>query len=288
MLQLIQNNKIFRKKCVNKKKELLERISNLIDESEELKQEYAALREHHDNSRVFSGKLGDAKNSRVSFEMFWICTQLVTVYNVPEYLVVDVVSFVLKEVGMVPKNFPSATWVKEIFSTGWYRSFLLLVIISFLNEYCEEDYLTQASDISSLKGQSVNCVALFAKLKSSGKLIKIPLFIYECLGKQSERNFQNFQTRLDQLEDLNQLKYPDATPIIARVTSSLGDKDNSEGKFQKLIEEAALKLRKDTELEEIASWIHGKCAQHNLDGNLIIFFLLPVIIYLFCTLIPRP
>jgi len=260
-----------KKKHFKKKKDLQELIESLRAECEELKIENDELREHYNNSRIFSGKLGEAKNSRVSFEMFWLCTQLVTVYNVPEYLVVDVVSFVLKEVGMIPKNFPSATWAKEIFSIGTYRTFLLLVIISFLNEYCEEDYLTEAADISSLKGQSVNCIALYAKLKSTGELIKVPVFIYEVLGKESERNYENFMTRLCHFEKLNQQKYVDSPPIIARVTSSLGDKDNAEGKFQALVEETALKLRKDTELEEISNWVHGSCFQHNLDGNLIIF-----------------
>jgi hypothetical protein len=102
--------------------------------------------------------------------------------------------------------------------------------------------------------------------------MKIPLFMYEVTSKQAKKNLQSFLTQLNFFEELNQKKYPEATPILSRVTSSLGDKDNSERCFQKMLEEKSSKLRKDTELEEIAGWVHGTCFQHNLDGNIFIYF----------------
>ena len=270
--QLVQAKNHLQEKYKKNKNKLTKEIGELKAECEGIKEEYEDLCKQHKNSLIFHGKVGEDKNSRVSFEMFWLCTQLVTVYNVPEYVAVDVISFVLKEVGITPKNFPSATWVKETFSSGWYRTFLWLTTITFLNEYCEEDCYTLAADISSLQGQSVNCVGLFAKLKKSIRVMKIPLFMYEVTSKQAKKNLESFLTQLNFFEELNQKKYPEATPILSRVTSSLGDKDNSERCFQKMLEEESSKLRKDTELEEIAGWVHGTCFQHNLDGNIFIYF----------------
>ena len=256
-----------KKKHKKKLEQLRAKVTEVVNESEDIKESWQDLDEERIHSLLFCGKIGDAKNSPVSFEMFWLCVQLVCIHNVPEKQVIDVIRLSLETAGMKPTNLPGETWVKTQFSSGRFQTFVWLGIVTLLNEYCEEDFFTIAADISSLKGENVNCVALLARLKSSKELIKIPVFIYQVITKAAIQNFELFETLLNQFEDLNACKYPNSPPIISRVTSSLGDKDRAEAKFMRLIEQLGLKLRAETNLKNIDNWVHGSCFQHNLDGK---------------------
>lgn len=254
-------------KLKEKIKKLKSKTLEVVNESEGVKEEWENLFEQSKDSLLFCGKIGDAKNSPVSFEMFWLCVRLVCLHNVPEKQVIDVIRLSMQTAGVTPTNLPGETWVKTQFASGRFQTFVWLGIITLLNEYCEPDLLTMAADISSLKGESVNCVALHGRLKSSKEMIKIPIFIYQVITKAAIQNFEIFEILLNEFESLNSCKYPNSTPVISRVTSTLGDKDKAEGKFMKILEEFALKLRSKTNLKKCDGMVHGTCFQHNIDGK---------------------
>ena len=149
---------------------------------------------------------------------------------------------------------------------------MFLCVLSYLNTYCEFEYLTLGSDSSSVKGLSVNCLCIFAYHKLTKKIKKIPFFFYETVTKYADLNLEIIITELKTFDELQKLKYTNSFPIIARFSGSCTDSDPALICLLKSLEKISLRERKNTNLPEINAWIKGSCSQHNTSSNLIVFF----------------
>jgi len=265
------------KKLKDKNKKLKEQVENLKCKNENLREEYDNLY----NSKIIKGKEGPDSNSRVKYTIFLLLVLLVCKYNVSQSHVVDVVITVMKWFSLKPVNFPGSRWVQLNFQTGRVKYFMFLCVLSYLNTYCEFQYLTLGSDSSSVKGLSVNCLCIFAYHKLTKKIKKIPFFFYETVTKYADLNLEIIITELKTFDELQKLKYTNSFPIIARFSGSCTDSDPALICLLKSLEKISLRERKNTNLPEINAWIKGSCSQHNTSSNLIVFFFIIIQFHMF-------
>jgi hypothetical protein len=221
--------------------------------------------------QVFYAKDGDAINSPVNCKTFLLITQLVCQFGVPQKHVSKVIVTVMQSAGVEPRNFPDSAYVKSLFRSGKFKNFTILCNLTYIDKFCDFDLLSTGGDESSMKGLMVYSQALFAKSKKSSKILKVPFMLFEVAGKAPDLVFQNFERELQLVERLYTLKYKQPISILSRITSSVGDSDNSQGAFMKNLEKIGLQERKKTNLLPILSWVHGTCSQHNTSSKMFFF-----------------